>query len=396
MNEQTERCVAIIPARGGSKGLPRKNVLPLAGRPLIAWTIDAALRAERVGRVIVSTDDPEIASIGGRYGAEVIMRPESISGDLASSEDALLHALNALQEDNRGLPETLAFLQCTSPLTEPADIDGTVALVEDGGADTALAAVDFHYFLWREDKTEGACGINHDKSVRQMRQERDPQFLESGAVYAMRTDGFMEHRHRFFGRTALHEMPLSRRLEIDEPVDFEMAEVLLRARLRSAQRTLLPDPVEAVIFDFDGVWTDNRVLVREDGIEAVMCDRGDGMGLGMLKKAGIPALVMSKERNPVVAARCAKLGVQCLQAIDDKRSALTHWLKERGHSADRCVYVGNDVNDAEPLKMVGCGVVVADGHADVLPLASIVLTRRGGDGAVRELCDMILQKTRTM
>ncbi len=118
--------VAIIPARGGSKGIPRKNIVPVAGKPLVAWSIEAARRASTVQRVFVSTDNGEIAEIAKQWGAEIIGRPVELSGDTASSESALIHALDVLKNEQDYMPDILAFLQCTSPLTLPEDIDGTI------------------------------------------------------------------------------------------------------------------------------------------------------------------------------------------------------------------------------------------------------------------------------
>ena len=220
--------VAIIPARGGSRGIPRKNVRILAGKPLIAHTIERALQARLVDRVLVSTDDDEIAAVSEQYGAEIIWRPTDISGDTASSELALLHAIDYLQETEGYRPALVVFLQCTSPLTLPEDIDGTVQSLVEENADSALAVTPFHFFLWRRDKSGDAVGINHDKQVRPLRQERKQQFLETGAVYVMRTQGFKRAKHRFFGKTAMYVMPPERCLEVDEPVDFRIAEALMR------------------------------------------------------------------------------------------------------------------------------------------------------------------------
>jgi YrbI family 3-deoxy-D-manno-octulosonate 8-phosphate phosphatase len=382
--------LAIIPARGGSKGIPRKNVLSVAGKPLLAWNIEAACAASRVNRVVVSTDDPEIAAVARRFGADVVDRPAEISGDRASSEAALLHVLEHLDASEGYRPEVVVFLQCTSPLTASEDIDGTIEAMEREGADTALAVIPFHYFLWKPDAAGGAVGINHDKRVRPMRQDREPQFLESGAIYVMKTDGFRETKHRFFGKTAMYEMPAERRWEIDDPVDLEIAEVLLRARERSSRALLLPEKLGAVVFDFDGVFTDNRVWVLQDGREAVACSRGDGMGLDHLRKGGWPLLVLSKEKNPVVSARCAKLKLECLQGVDDKRTALVEWLGSRGIASTEVVYLGNDVNDLPCLTMVGCPAVVADAHPDARRAARLVLENAGGFGAVRELSDLII------
>ncbi len=222
-------CIAIIPARGGSKGVPRKNVRMLAGKPLIDYTIAAALAARRVDRVIVSTDDDEIAAVAVAAGAEVVRRPAAISGDTASSEAALLHVLDTLAGTEARLPATVVFLQCTSPLTTAADIDGTVDALDANQADCALAVAPFYHFLWRIEAGGGAGGINHAIHNRPRRQDMEPQYLETGAVYAMRTEGFRAARHRFFGRVALFVQAAERCLEIDEPLDFLKAEVMVRA-----------------------------------------------------------------------------------------------------------------------------------------------------------------------
>src|SRR4051812_40546406 len=168
MQRPPSSCLAIIPARGGSKGVPRKNVRLVAGLPLIAWTIRAARDARRVGRIVVSTDDDEIAQVACGHGAEVVRRPAEISGDTASSESALLHTLEQLRRTEDYRPELAAFLQCTSPLMLGEDIDGTIAAMVDQQADSALSVTRFFHFLWRADAS-GAVGVNHDKKVRQRR-----------------------------------------------------------------------------------------------------------------------------------------------------------------------------------------------------------------------------------
>ena len=127
-------------------------------------------------------------------------------------------------------PETelVVFLQCTAPLTLPEDIDGTIQALLDENADSALAVTSFHYFLWNQDESGNAVGINHNKRFRPLRQDCERQFLETGAVYVMRTQGFKETKHRFFGKTAIYVMPPERCLEIDEPVDLHIAEILMQ------------------------------------------------------------------------------------------------------------------------------------------------------------------------
>ncbi len=145
--------------------------------------------------------------------------------------------------------------------------------------------------------------------------------------------------------------------------------------------------VRLVVFDFDGVFTDNRVLVFSDGTEAVFCSRADGLGLGRLKQAGLESLVLSSEKNPVVGARCRKLGIPYIQDADPKFATLKRELKKRSISLSEVCYVGNDINDRECLEAVGFPVCVADADSEVKKLAKLVLSRPGGHGAVRELCD---------
>lgn len=152
----------------------------------------------------------------------------------------------------------------------------------------------------------------------------------------------------------------------------------------------LPERIGALVMDFDGVLTDNHVTVDQNGVESVVCSRGDGFGLELLRKAGLPLLVISKERNPVVAARCRKLQIPCLQGIDDKLTALQTWASEQGLHARELIFVGNDVNDLECLQWVGSAVAVHDSHPEVLKVAHLVLEHDGGKGAIRELCELIL------
>ena len=157
---------------------------------------------------------------------------------------------------------------------------------------------------------------------------------------------------------------------------------------------VIPTTIQAIIFDFDGVFTDNRVIVNEDGQESVICNRSDGLGISEIKKYNISLLVLSKEKNPVVRKRCEKLGIPCVQGIDDKKTFLETWLKENAIDHNQVIYLGNDVNDIECIKYVGCGVVVADAHENAKIAAQIVLKNNGGQGAVRELCDLVMSRNK--
>lgn len=390
--------LAIIPARGGSKGIPRKNVRLVAGRPLIAWNLDECRRSKLLTRTVVSTDDAEIASISRQWGASIVERPPAISGDMATAEEALLHTLATLKEREGFEPDYIAYLQCTSPLTTSEDIDGAIGVaLADASVDCVIPVMDFHYFLWKTSEIEkNTVGINHDARFRPRRQDREPQYLETGAVYVLRTKGFLEARHRFFGRIAMWHMPAERVQEVDEPHDLERCEYILSKRQADRRRadlqaTLAKIAPKAVVFDCDGVLTDNRVLVSELGQEALLFTRSDGLGFQDLKANGFHCLVLSTETNAVVARRAEKLGVPCIFGVTDKSAALRDYCTNLGCSPSEVVYVGNDRNDWPAMDIVGVTLVPADAEMQTRRRASFVLDSLGGCGVVREVARLLVE-----
>ncbi|NUS17435.1 MAG: acylneuraminate cytidylyltransferase [Streptomyces sp.] len=393
--------LAVIPARGGSKGVPGKNLAPVAGVPLVARAVQACRRARRVTAVVVSTDDPSIAEVARTAGAEVVLRPAAIAGDTATSEAAVLHAMDAYEAmagAAAGSTEVVLLVQCTSPFVTAEEVDGVVAAVTEGGADTAHTVAPFHGFVWREpaegdaDAAASAYGVNHDKATRPRRQDRPQDLLETGTAYAMRADGFRAARHRFFGRTALVRTDPAKVLEIDEPADLARARALAPL-LDPTAATPTRDDVDAVVLDFDGTQTDDRVLIDSDGREAVTVHRGDGLGIAALRRAGLPVLILSTETNPVVAARARKLAVPVLHGIDRKDLALKQWCEENGIAPERVLYAGNDVNDLPCFGLVGWPVAVAGAHDVIRAAARAVTTAEGGHGAIREIAGWLLGPT---
>jgi N-acylneuraminate cytidylyltransferase len=378
--------LVVIPARGGSKAIPGKNLKMVQGLSLIARAVTAARLARSVARVVVSTDDAAIAAAAHQGGAEIVVRPAALASDEAGSEAALLHAIDTLSASGAELPEFLVFVQCTSPFVTPADIDGTIATLIRENADSAFTAIATHAFLWRQ-SPDGTIGINHDPRQRLRRQERSPEFFETGAVYAMRLAGFREARHRFFGKTVAFAVPHLRALEIDSPDD--LAEARLIAPAVDALPGRICQPLRALVMDFDGVMTDDAVMVDEHGLEAVRCSRSDGFGLEQLKARGLQIAVISRERNPVVTARCAKLAISCIPASHDKLAALNALCAEWHIALHEVAFVGNDLPDIACIEAAGLGVAVADAHPAVRMAADLTLRHRGGQGAIRELCDAL-------
>ncbi|MFF6773770.1 cytidylyltransferase domain-containing protein [Streptomyces sp. NPDC012637] len=387
MPTDTPTVLAVIPARGGSKGVPAKNLAPVAGIPLVGRAVRACLGAPGVTDVVVSTDDPAIAEAARAFGAEAVHRPAELSGDTATSESAVLHAMDAFEATQGRTADVVLLVQCTSPFLTPQEVAETAGRITSGAADTAFTAAPSHGFLWRE--TDGdATGVNHDKAHRPRRQDREPEYLETGAVYAMAAEGFRTHGHRFFGRTALVVTDPARVLEIDDPHDLARARAI--APLVDEAATPALADVDAVVLDFDGTQTDDRVHIDADGREFVSVHRGDGLGIAALRKAGVPLLILSTEQNPVVAARARKLRVPVLHGVDRKDLALKQWCDEQGVDPQRVLYAGNDVNDLPCFHLVGWPVAVGSAHDAVRAAARAVTDTPGGSGAIREIAAWLL------
>ncbi|WP_328319246.1 acylneuraminate cytidylyltransferase [Streptomyces sp. NBC_00388] len=386
------RILAVIPARGGSKGVPAKNLEAVGGVPLVARAVRACRGARHITDVAVSTDDERIATAAREAGADVVLRPAEIAGDTATSEAAVLHALDAYPGT-----DVVLLVQCTSPFLTSEEIDGVAAAVAGGGADTALTVAPTHGFVWREEqRADGSgadsLGVNHDKAFRPRRQDRPQDYLETGAAYAMNAGGFRAARHRFFGETALVRTDPARVLEIDDPHDLARARAL--APLLDVRTLPGRDDVDAVVLDFDGTQTDDRVLIDADGREIVAVHRGDGLGIAALRDStDLKLLILSTEQNPVVAARARKLRVPVLHGIDRKDLALKQWCEEQGVAPERVLYVGNDVNDLPCFGLVGWPVAVAQAHDAVRGAARAVTTTPGGEGAIREIAAWLLGPT---
>jgi len=385
------RSIAIIPARGGSKGIPGKNLKKINGSSLLQRAIEAAHRSATVTEVFVTSDAPEILREAERHGAGTIHRPIDLASDTASSESALLHALDELEA--RGIDlDIVVFLQCTSPFISPDEVDGVVAQIVDKNADCALTVTPFHGFLWRPESL-GLSPLGHEKDSRPRRQDREPVFLETGAAYAMRADQFRREKHRFFGVVGQHVVSQKQAVEIDEPVDLEIAKILDRG-IRPPNLNDLPiAQVGALLLDFDGVLTDDLAIVDQHGKESVTVSRSDGMGIERLKKlSNIEVFVISKETNPVVAARCRKLNVPCLHGVENKAVKIQAWANDKGIALSEIVFVGNDLNDLPVFPLIGLSVAPADAFDSVRSSADIVLSKSGGRGAVREICERLIKQ----
>ncbi len=403
--------LAIVQARGGSKGLPRKNLRLLRGHPLVAYSVASALAAKLITRVIMSTDDEEIAEVARAYGAEVpFMRPAELAADDTPDFPLFDHAIRWLAEHENYRPQVIVQLRPTTPLRPRGMLDEAVRILQSDPEADCVRGVTIPkqtpYKMWL-DGQDGCLLPLMDTAFPEPynmpRQKLPAAYWQTGHVDAIRTATIAEKRSLTGTRVRPIMIDLNYCVDIDTLVDFDLAERAIeqkhldidvpRADLATVMR-LWPNPIGLLVFDFDGVFTDNRVYVFEDGREAVACSRGDGMGLSQLRAKGVPIAVLSTEKNPVVDARCRKLNLECRHGLDDKRTALVALAREKNVDLQHVVYVGNDVNDLGCMEAAGFAVAVADAHAEALERADFVLSQRGGAGAVRELCDLLLQHMR--
>jgi N-acylneuraminate cytidylyltransferase len=402
--------LGVVMARGGSKGLTRKNVRPLRGHPLVAYSIASGLAAETITRVIMSTDDREIADTARAYGADVpFLRPAELALDDTPDFPVIEHALRWLAESEGYRPEVVVQLRPTTPFRPRGFVDEAVRLLlEDSTIDcvrgvTIPKQTPFKMWRPREDGTMGPLLELPDiaEPYNAPRQKLPVAYWQTGHVDAIRTRTILEQRTLTGRRVRPLLIEQHYCVDIDTAADFELAEQALEAKSldidfprstrgdRQGPREW-PRDVRLVVFDFDGVFTDNRVLTLQDGTEGVLCDRSDGLGLAMLRQRGQSMVVLSTEMNPVVSARCRKLGLPYEQGLSDKGAALVKLAESRGVSLDQIIYVGNDLNDLDCMRKAGFAVAVGDAHPSALAAADWILRRPGGQGAVREFCDLLL------
>jgi len=382
-----QEILCIIPARGGSKGIPDKNLYKVAGKPLIAHTIEQALATAAVKRVVVSTDDSRIAGTAKQYGAEIIRRPKNISGPKATSESALLHALVALKKNEHYEPQIVLFLQATSPLRESGDIQEAIETLAREKADSLFSYTRTHSFVWRK-RGHRWQDYTYDYKKRPRRQDAPLDVMENGSIYIFKPWVLRKFKNRLGGKIAGYEMSLRTSFQIDTQEDSDLIEKLMFFDQTHPQ-TKGFKRVKLLVSDFDGVMTNNRVRVQKKGKESVVCHRGDGLGISLLKKNRVKVFVLSTEENSVVGARCRKLKIPFLQGCKDKLRILKRVTKQYDFHRKQVAYIGNDINDLDCMKWVGVPIAVADAVPEIIKIARVVTRAKGGQGAVREVCDFI-------
>lgn len=388
------RVVAIIPARGGSKGIVGKNLARVGGRSLVARSIDHARASRQIDAVYVTTDDVAIAEAARRAGAEVIDRPAEISGDTASTESALEHALATLEAAGHS-PEIVVLLQCTSPFRAPGQLDAALAQFEASGCDSMLSVVPFHYFVWtKAPDGAGFRPLTYDPQARPRRQEIEQTYCETGSFYIFRREVLADTASRLGGRIEAFVVPAGDALEIDDPADLERA----RAATHGQPPTLDPELAEVswLVLDVDGTLTDGAMHYGETGEISKRFDTRDGFGLRLWREAGGKVAWISGEASDASARRASKLGVDYVAlGVADKAAQLEDLCQRHGVDRARLVVMGDDLNDLVMREGVALFVAPANAQPSVLAAADLVTRACGGNGAVREVVEWLLAARRS-
>jgi YrbI family 3-deoxy-D-manno-octulosonate 8-phosphate phosphatase len=402
--------LTLIPARGGSKGIPRKNIRSFAGYPLIAWSIAAARQSDLVTRVIVSTDEEEIAAVAREYGAETpFLRPAELAQDQTTDLPVFEHALQWLEENEAYHPEIVLQLRPTSPIRPKGMLDHAIhILLEHSDADCVRGVVPAGqnpFKMWRfagEDKPITplleADGIPEPYNA--PRQILPPVYWQTGHIDAIRVST-IQQKHSLTG-DIIYPLVIDPRytVDIDNLSDWTKYEALANSGLEMvtpgtafSRKRPMPQKIELILCDFDGVITDNRVWVDQDGTESVAAYRSDSVRVKDLHAAGIEVMILSSEPNRVVEARARKMGVEAIHgvALHEKGRVMRDILEQKNIPAEKVIYVGNDINDLPCFEIAGWSVAVSDAYPEVIQAADYVLSKAGGHGALRELCDLILK-----
>ena len=399
--------LALIPARGGSKGIPRKNIRNFAGYPLIAWSIAAAKQSELVTRVIVSTEDEEIAAVARECGAEAhFLRPAELAQDKTTDLPVFEHALEWLEKNEGYRPAIMIQLRPTSPIRPKGMLDHAIRiLLEHEDADCVRGVVPAGqnpFKMWRFDGENkplkpllSVDGIPEPYNA--PRQILPPVYWQTGHIDAIRVST-IKQKHSLTG-DVIYPLVIDPRytVDIDNLSDWAKFEALANSGLEMVTpgklKRPIPEKIDLIMCDFDGVITDNRVWVDQDGTEMVAAYRSDSVRVKDMRAIGIEIMILSSEPNRVVEARARKMGVEAIHgvALHDKGRVMREILEQKNIKAENVIYIGNDINDLPCFEIAGWSVAVADAYPELIKIADHVLTKAGGHGALRELCDLILK-----
>lgn len=381
--------IAFIPVRGGSKSIPLKNIKPLCGKPLVCWNIEALEACNEIDVIIVATDSKEIADTVNNFNyrkVSIFHRCTENASDTASTESVMLEYINqaALKED-----DTFILVQATSPLTQTRHFEEAIEQYNRNGYDSLITCVKNKRFFWNSDGTP----INYEYLHRPRRQEFEGYFMENGAFYINTVGNIIRDKNRLSGKIGIYEMPEYTGVEIDEPDDWRIIETLMRKYRICRNKT---SKIKLFLTDVDGTLTDGGMYYSENGDELKKFNTRDGMGLQLLHEAGIKTGIITSETRNLNKRRAEKLHIDYYRygvTKNEKLKVTKEICNDLGISLSEVAYIGDDINCYELLSAVGLAACPYDAIEKIKSIPNIIhLNKKGGEGCVRELVDIILKK----
>ncbi len=375
--------VALIPARAGSKSIPNKNTMMIAGRPLIHWVLKSALESIIIDRVYVATDGERIRNSVLKISnpkLKIIDRSPGTATDTSSTESLMIEFANKVDFEH------LILLQPTSPLTSTDDIDKAFNHYFETNSDSLLSLVRQKRFIWNV-QNDLIKPVNYDHFNRPTRQNFNGFYVENGAIYITSKDALTLSGNRISGRIEYIEMDEKTYFELDEKDDIQIIESFLNRRKASS-----PKNIKIFISDVDGVLTDSGMYYSEKGDELKKFNTRDGVAFEMLKRKGILTAIITSEKTRLVKNRAEKLKIDILcQGVKDKLAKINEISFKYNIKPSEIAFIGDDINDTEVLKFVGISACPKDAIEQNLSIVNFVCSKNGGEGCVREFADYIIR-----
>ena len=381
--------IAFVPVRGGSKSIPQKNIKKICGKPLLCYTVDAALKSNKLDAIYIATDAIYIEDVIKKYyGSEprvkIYNREPVNAKDDSSTESVMLEFANKFDF------ETIVLLQVTSPLTTSYDIDGAISKYYLTGATSLLSVVNQKRFLWEKSEENFVKPNNYDFNNRPRRQDFQGYFVENGAIYITSRNNLLISKSRLIEPVTYWEMDEKTYIELDEPSDWEILESILSNKKKNDYYN---KEIKLFLTDVDGVLTDAGMYYTEKGDEFKKFNTRDGKAFELLRNNGILTGIITAEDTAIVKNRAKKIKVDYLfQGVEDKLKILNEICDLTGFKKEEVAYIGDDLNDVDIISNVGLSACPADAVDDVKACANLILKAKGGRGAVREFTEKILHE----
>ena len=381
--------IAFIPVRCGSKSITFKNIKEFCGKPLVYWNLEALEKSNNIDEIFVATDCEEIKNVVNSFNfskVDIYDRDKENASDIASTESVMLEFINRQNfKDN----DLFFLVQATSPLTQTKDFDKALETLKNEKADSLLTCIRTKRFFW----DKNANPINYDFTNRPRRQDFDGLFMENGAFYINSIENIKKDKNRLSGKIAIYEMEEFTAVEIDEEDDWLIAEKMMYKYILSKRKKEYQ--IKLFLSDVDGTLTDAGMYYGENGEEFKKFNTHDGKGFELLRKAGIKTGIITSENTKIVANRAKKLKVDFLyQGLEHKGKldVAKEICKELNISLDEVAYIGDDINCKELLSSVGIAACPLNALEEIKNIPNIIkLSKSGGDGAVREIIEMIIK-----